>query len=347
MSSLLPGKAGASGGTSPAPPAVQPAAVTPRDDNCSASGSSLLLPPAATSNDASGLGGLFSGALATNPIFSAGFGLMVFGAALGIARKGLTVGAAGAQRRMLVSLEITSKDRAYPWFLYWMGKQAEAASLRQMGLLPSLPRESVLQLAGVARPPLYDVKGKAKAAEDMMADPLALSDEERLQPVRIFSHELSVETSAVQDQYAKQQRGGSTVFSLVPGPGTHWFRYHGTWIRMQRERAERAMDLTAGKPFETVKLSTLRSSAHLFPRLLDEARRLALTATQGKTTIFTSWSVEWRPFGKPRRPRELSSVVLAEGAKESLTSDVRHFLERGRWYADRGESSRRGLPGMC
>ena len=108
---------------------------------------------------------------------------------------------------------------------------------------------------------------------------------------------------------------------------------------MQRERAERAMDLTVGKPFETVKLSTLRSASWLFPRLLDEARRLALTATQGKTTIYTSWSVDWRPFGKPRRPRELSSVVLPEGKKELIVNDVRRFLERGKWYGERGEPS--------
>ena len=180
---------------------------------------------------------LLPSSLRENPYFSAGFGLMLFGAALGVARKSLTVGTSAAQRRMLVSLEITSKDRAYPWFLYWMGKQAEAASMRQAGLLPHMQRESFTQLAGISRPPVYDVKRKGKAPirgdEAGVEDPLALSDDETLQPVRIFSHELSVETSAVQDQLGKQQRGGTTIFSLVPGPGTHWFRYQGTWVRVR------------------------------------------------------------------------------------------------------------------
>ena len=168
------------------------------------------------------LDGLFSGSLTDNPYFSAGFGLMLFGAVLGIGRKGITVGASATQRRMVVSLEITSKDRAYPWFLYWMGKQAEAASWRQIGLLPALPKEGLLQLAGVSRPPRYDAKGKGKA--NGIVNPLALSEEEALQPVRIFSHELAVETSTVPD---------NTVFTLVPGPGTHFFRYDGTWMRVR------------------------------------------------------------------------------------------------------------------
>ena len=31
-----------------------------------------------------------------------------------------------AQRRMLVTLEIPSKDRSYPWFLEWMAHQSAA-----------------------------------------------------------------------------------------------------------------------------------------------------------------------------------------------------------------------------
>ena len=131
------------------------------------------------------------------------------------------------------------------------------------------------------------------------------------------------------------------TFELV-SPAQESMLTFSEFPQMQRERAERMTDPSTGRPFETVKLSTLRSSSYLFPQLLGEARKLAMTATQGKTTIYTSWSVEWRPFGKPRRPRELSSVILAQGVKEGLVSDMQHFLDRGKWYAERGIPYRRG-----
>ncbi|KDN52584.1 hypothetical protein K437DRAFT_231915 [Tilletiaria anomala UBC 951] len=360
MQSMAPSQAasGQAGGFDKASPGVEPR-IDPSSatsSGTSAKGTTKGLGPSSsnvgepcTDINGSTISALLPASISENPYFSAGFGLMIFGAALGIARKSITVGAAGVQRRMLVSLEITSKDRAYPWFLYWMGKQAEAASLREVGLLPPLPREGVLQLAGITRPPLYNASSAdaSKRSDKVIQvegaeNPLALSEETSLQPVRIFSHELSVETSAVQNVYGQDHRGGATTFTLIPGPGTHFFRYHGTWMRMQRERAERMTDLNSGRPFETVKLSTLRSASWVFPKLLNEARKLAMNATQGKTTVYTSWSVEWRPFGKPLRPRELSSVVLAKGTKEMLVHDIRHFLERGKWYAERGIPYRRG-----
>ena len=42
------------------------------------------------------------------------------------------------------------------------------------------------------------------------------------------SHELAVETSF------KQHDNGSSesVFNLVPGPGTHYFRFKGAWFQV-------------------------------------------------------------------------------------------------------------------
>jgi hypothetical protein len=98
------------------------------------------------------------------------------------------------------------------------------------------------------------------------------------------------------------------------------------------------MDLHSGSPWETLTLTTLSTSRHLFPILLSEARSLAEEATEGKTVVYTAWGVEWRPFGKPRRRREMGSVVLAEGVAERVEKDLKGFLGRGKWYAERGES---------
>ena len=90
-------------------------------------------------------------------------------------------------------------------------------------------------------------------------------------------------------------------------------------------------------PWETVTLTTLSRDRDLFPKLLADARDLALTGLEGRLQIHTAWGLEWRPFGKPRRKRPLSSVVLGDGVAEKVMNDVQAFLGRRQWYADRGE----------
>ena len=272
-----------------------------------------------------------------NPIFSAGFGLMVMGGALAYGRSALRWGASAAQRRMLVSLEIPSKDRAHPWFLHWMGAQAAAQALRRKANHGHLPRESILEFLGLTRPRVY--------SDENTNNPLRAATGEVVSPVRIVSRELAVDTQYDETTTPGVPGGsdrGQATFSLVPGPGTHWFRYKGVWMRLQRERNGKLVDLSTGAPWETVTLTTLSSYEHLFSQLLLEARQLALSSTYGKTIIYTSWGVEWRPFGHPRRVRELGSVVLPEGKKEEIVNDVHRFLSRGTWYAKRGIPYRRG-----
>jgi chaperone BCS1 len=57
---------------------------------------------------------------------------------------------------------------------------------------------------------------------------------------------------------------------------------------------------------------------------------------EGKLVIHTAWGIEWRPFGQPRLKRPISSVVLAPGVAENIEDDVKSFLDRRQWYADRG-----------
>jgi chaperone BCS1 len=298
---------------------------------------------------------LYSTLFESNPYFNAGFGLMLFGAVLALSRRGMNTAASQVQRRLLVTLEIPSKDRAHPWFLQWMGAQAKAQAMREAGLLPGR-RESLAEFIGI-RSRAEDKSGNTKQADD----PLRAGNQ-RASPIRIFSHELSLETiqadlkkpgvsgaQALGLAGAGQAAGsssGSTSrdarFAFVPGPGTHWFRYRGCWMRLTRERNGRLVDLTTGAPWETISLTTLRSHQYLFNELLAEARQLALTSTEGKTTIYTAWGTEWRPFGQPRRARDLHSVVLDDGKSKRLESDVRRFMQRGWWYAERGIPYRRG-----
>jgi chaperone BCS1 len=218
-------------------------------------------------------GGLFAN-ITNNPYFSAGFGLLGVGAAMTVLRKGSTLGASYLRRRLLVTLEIPSKDKSYLWFLQWMSHQA---------------------------------------------------------PKRQVQH-LAVETS-----YRQHDNGSvTTKFGLVPGPGTHYFKWHGIWMQVQRQRDGKMMDLSTGSPWETITVTTLSRDRQVLTELLQEAQEMALQKQQGKTVIYTSYGPEWRPFGMPRRRRMLDSVILDTGIKERIVKDVKAFIGNGSWYNERG-----------
>lgn len=215
-----------------------------------------------------------------NPLFSAGFGLIAVGAALSVFKKGTTVGASALRRKMLVTLEIPSKDKSYLWFLQWMSHHA---------------------------------------------------------PKRQVNH-LAVETSF------KQHDNGSvsTKFGLVPGPGTHYFKWKNIWMQVERQRDGKMMDLTTGSPWETITITTLSRDRHVFKDLLHEAQEMALKKQEGKTVLYTSYGPEWRPFGMPRKRRMLDSVILDNGITQRIVNDVKAFIGNGKWYNERGIPYRRG-----
>jgi len=106
---------------------------------------------------------------ASNPYFSAGFGLLGIGTGLAVLRKGTLQGLTLLRRKLLIELEIPSKDTSHAWLLHWLGKY------------------------------------------------------KKLQP-----HQVSVETKFIMHDNG----ASSTHFSLVPGPGRHWFHYKGVWFHV-------------------------------------------------------------------------------------------------------------------
>ena len=133
-----------------------------------------------------------------------------------------------------------------------------------------------------------------------------------------------------------------THFALIPGPGKHILRYKNAFIMVNRVREAKSRDLTTGKPWETVTLTTLYSQRHVFEDLFKEAHELAARSQEGKTVIYHPSSSEWKRFGQPRRKRPLESVILDNGVKERIVADVKDFLGSGTWYQDRGIPYRRG-----
>ncbi|PHH61672.1 hypothetical protein CDD81_8083 [Ophiocordyceps australis] len=64
-------------------------------------------------------------ALFENPLFAGGIGLASIGAAAAFARKGALAALGAARRRLLVNVEISKQDAAYPWILAWLSEPRE------------------------------------------------------------------------------------------------------------------------------------------------------------------------------------------------------------------------------
>ncbi|XP_063709570.1 mitochondrial chaperone BCS1 [Culicoides brevitarsis] len=150
---------------------------------------------------------------------------------------------------------------------------------------------------------------------------------------------LSVETTFVQ----KDTGHVSTNYDFIPSVGTHIMWYNGHWIRVERTREQHTLDLHMGTPFETVTLTALGQNKEMFYKMLEEARQLALKETEGKVVMYTAMGSEWRPFGHPRKKRNINSVILDDGISDRIVADCKEFITNHKWYTDRGIPYRRGF----
>ena len=149
---------------------------------------------------------------------------------------------------------------------------------------------------------------------------------------------MSVDTSFSQNESGKI----ATKFDFIPSPGTHFFRYQSTWIRVERTREKQMVDLNTGTPFESVILTALGRDRSVYFSILEHARQLALEKNEGKTIMYTAMGPDWRQFGYPRKRRPLTSVILDRGLTEKIVVDVKEFNANPMWYSDRGIPYRRG-----
>ncbi|CAM9854646.1 unnamed protein product [Chrysoparadoxa australica] len=133
-------------------------------------------------------------------------------------------------------------------------------------------------------------------------------------------------------------------FDMMPGPGKHLIIFRGKWFWVERERQVNSVSLESGTPWEKVLLTSIGRDVSVFDSLLHEARSRALKKFEGddSITIYTCWGTEWRPFGHPRRKRQLSSVVLDDGISERIVKDLDEWRRSAHWYHDRGVPYRRG-----
>jgi mitochondrial chaperone BCS1 len=232
-----------------------------------------------------------------------GFGLAVLATAATTGKRAFKHGADLLYRRMLVNVEVTRNDEAYPWLLNWISahqRTKAAATARTVTNNSTL----ITRLLDRFTPGLHHLQ--------------------------FHSSRIKLPDGATRTQ-----------FTLVPGFGRHILRYNNAFIAVNRQR-DKSFDMQTGTPFETVTLTTLYSHRGVFEDLFQEAHLLAQKMREGKTTLYTAWGPEWRKFGEPKRKRPLDSVVLEEGLKEHIINDVKTFIDSRTWYLDRGIPYRRG-----
>ena len=117
---------------------------------------------------------------------------------------------------------------------------------------------------------------------------------------------------------------------------------------MERDRELRAKgsdNLSGGgsNVWESIKFTTIGRSPEIFDNVMQEAQQLATNKDLDYTTIYTSWGHNgWKPFGNPRRKRNIDSVILDDGTAEAVIEDIYEFLTSKQWYYDRGIPYRRG-----
>jgi len=68
--------------------------------------------------------------LEKNPYFQAGFGIAILGVASQVLRTGSLGISLLAKRQLLVTMEVTSKDPAFPWVLRWLNANAKGLARR-------------------------------------------------------------------------------------------------------------------------------------------------------------------------------------------------------------------------
>ncbi|KXS20923.1 P-loop containing nucleoside triphosphate hydrolase protein [Gonapodya prolifera JEL478] len=122
---------------------------------------------------------------------------------------------------------------------------------------------------------------------------------------------------------------------FLPADGTHffWFGYNLLQVSIASTGSS-----GGGYPMYTNKSISVSAllSRKVLENLIKEAQRLWVEVEKGRTSVYVAdGGMQWR--GVRSRPiRGLHTVVLDEGVKHKIVSDVTEFLRSEKWYAERG-----------
>lgn len=138
------------------------------------------------------------------------------------------------------------------------------------------------------------------------------------------------------------------IHKLTPGPGIHVLRYQNRWFLVRKDVSQPGGNENGGRnspaggntrKTETLTISTFGRDPEIMRRLIEEVADVQ----QNKETVpVYFWAGRGYARCAERLKRPLSTVYLDEAQKERIVADLRSFLDRRRWYADRGIPWRRG-----
>ncbi|KAL3103743.1 hypothetical protein niasHS_001345 [Heterodera schachtii] len=154
------------------------------------------------------------------------------------------------------------------------------------------------------------------------------------------TNQLSVSSTVLISESGK----ASTQFFFMPGQGHHYMSYGGRLVRVERERTEQMLQRADKRrtPLETVRLTTIGVKPEFWRQLLEKAAKDALSEVETGLAVYTPFGPEWHHFGKPRKKRPLDTIVLDNGIREGIQTDLESFFNSQKWYIDRGVPYRRG-----
>ena len=213
-----------------------PSMVTGLSDR-SSSATAAAAAPAAGNAGTTSVNGLPSQerlmrSLNDNPYFEAGFGLTLVGSCLAIARGGAKAAVTATKRHLLVTLEVTSKDRAYPWVLAWLTRQAAA---HRMGIGGG---EETGKRGGSSFLSAFSASGRgAGGGGTTLAQHVSVhtivggvdhhnaSGSEGVHPSAQSS--VSPSSSSPSQSFTSDGAGSVVRFDFAPCPGRHFVGYNG------------------------------------------------------------------------------------------------------------------------
>ena len=155
---------------------------------------------------------------------------------------------------------------------------------------------------------------------------------------------LTVKTMPVDYKQRESQPGADTRPRILftPAPGSHWLFYRGRLVILHRERPK--LNHSVGQPVnvrESFSITIFSRDRSVARQLLEDARDVALPPGESRLSIYRSSYSNWSEQLQ-RLPRSPDSVILRDNLMNQLITDVRQFLLRREWYADRGIPYRRG-----
>jgi chaperone BCS1 len=127
----------------------------------------------------------------------------------------------------------------------------------------------------------------------------------------------------------------TTVFT--PAPGTHFMRYRGRLIWLQRTVEEQK---GFSRP-ESMKIKCLGRDQSILKSLFADVQAISLNRNDNRIGVYAPCDTDWRELQRKRR-RPLDSVILPGTIAIDILSDIQRFDSEEELYARRGTPYRRG-----